>query len=161
VRVPEFSLDGGGRRGLRQTLDRMRREGASFELLSPLQVPALLPELAAVSSVWLENKGGREKRFSLGCFDRAYLSKTPVALVRRHGSIVAFANLWAPEAREECSLDLMRYDDAAPAGVMEYLCTELLLWAKRQGYGRFNLGMAPLSGWRTTGSRRSGIASER
>jgi phosphatidylglycerol lysyltransferase len=44
------------------------------------------------------------------------------------------------------SIDLMRYDDRAPAGVMESLLVKLMLWAKEEGYRWFSLGMAPLSG---------------
>lgn len=40
----------------------------------------------------------------------------------------------------------MRYSPAAPPSVMEYLFIELLKWGRDQGFGRFNLGMAPLSG---------------
>jgi phosphatidylglycerol lysyltransferase len=40
----------------------------------------------------------------------------------------------------------MRYLPDAPRGVMEYLFIELILWARREGYGQFNLGTAPLSG---------------
>jgi phosphatidylglycerol lysyltransferase len=147
VRVPEFSLDGGARKGLRQTQRRMEREGASVELLPSGSVPPVLDELAAVSDSWLLNKSSREKRFSLGWFNRDYLAQTPIAVVRRHGRIVAFANLWAPDAREEFSLDLMRYDQDSPSGVMEFLFTELLLWGQQQGYSWFSLGMAPLSGF--------------
>ena len=39
----------------------------------------------------------------------------------------------------------MRYRPAAPAGVMEFLFVEMMLWAKAEGYRRFNLGMAPLA----------------
>ena len=147
VHVADFSLEGGTRKGLRQTLRRMEREGASFEVIPADAVPALLDDLAVVSDAWLENKSTREKRFSLGCFDRAYLSRMPAAVVRRHGRIVAFANVWAPDARDELSVDLMRYDDDAPSGVMEYLFIELLLWGQKQGYEWFSLGMAPLSGF--------------
>jgi phosphatidylglycerol lysyltransferase len=62
------------------------------------------------------------------------------------GKAVAFANLLSSGDSKEVSLDLMRYSPAAPAGVMEYLFIELLLWGKGQGYKQFNLGMAPLSG---------------
>ena len=147
VRVADFSLEGGARRGLRQTVRRMEREGASFEVLPADAVRGLLDDLAVVSDAWLESKSTREKRFSLGCFDRDYLARSPLAVVRRHGRIVAFANVWAPDVREECSLDLMRYDDDAPSGVMEFLFIELLLWAQKQGYQWFSLGMAPLSGF--------------
>jgi phosphatidylglycerol lysyltransferase len=40
----------------------------------------------------------------------------------------------------------MRFGPDAPRGAMDYLFIELMLWAKAQGYRRFNLGMAPLAG---------------
>ncbi len=147
VRVSDFSLEGSVRKGLRATRRRMEREGAIVEVLPVAAVPTVLDEISAISDTWLRNKSTREKRFSLGHFDRAYLSETPLAVVRRGGRIVAFANVWAPETREEFSIDLMRYDDEAPSGVMEFLFIELLLWGREQGYQWCSLGMAPLSGF--------------
>jgi phosphatidylglycerol lysyltransferase len=147
VALDGFSLAGGARKGLRQSKARAEREGGSFELLPVERVPAHLDELEAVSKAWLESKNTREKRFSLGFFDRAYLARLPLAVVRRNGRIVAFANVLAGDAREELTVDLMRYDRDAPSGVMDYLFTELILWGKQQGFRWFSLGMAPLSGF--------------
>ncbi len=41
---------------------------------------------------------------------------------------------------------MMRYLPDAPAGIMEFLFIQLMLWGKEQGYQYFNSGMAPLSG---------------
>ena len=103
-------------------------------------------DLEGISSAWLAEKNTREKRFSLGRFDRAYLMQMPVAVVRRAGHIVAFANLWLGAEKEEMSLDLMRHDSAAPPGVMDYLFVKLMQWGQQRGYHWFNLGMAPLAG---------------
>jgi phosphatidylglycerol lysyltransferase len=46
----------------------------------------------------------------------------------------------------EISVDLMRYSDAAPKGVIDFMLIETMLWGKAQKYQWFNLGMAPLSG---------------
>jgi phosphatidylglycerol lysyltransferase len=149
ARVPldGFSLDGPGRAELRQALRRAGREGATFETLSPPDVRPLLPELRVVSEAWLTEKKGAEKGFSLGYFEPAYLCRCPLALVRRQGRIVAFANLWPAGDRHEISVDLMRYDPAAaPHGVMDYLFTSLLAWGAAERYRWFNLGMAPLAG---------------
>jgi phosphatidylglycerol lysyltransferase len=147
VRLEGFSLAGGARKNLRQTQSRMARERCVFEVLPREAVPPLLDELEAVSNAWLAGKNTREKRFSLGYFDRAYLVRTPLAVVRRGERIIAFANVFAPDAREEFTIDLMRYGDEAPQGVMEFLFTELILWGRSQGYRWFGLGMAPLSGF--------------
>ena len=100
-----------------------------------------------VSEEWLRSKRTREKRFSLGAFDEDYLARCPLAVVRHGGRIAAFANVWAPDCREEVSVDLMRHTDAAPSGVMDFLFIELLLWAQQSGYRWFSLGMAPLGGF--------------
>ena len=60
--------------------------------------------------------------------------------------IVAFANIWATASREELSIDLMRFAHDAPGSTMETLFVELFLWGQANGFQRFALGMAPLSG---------------
>jgi phosphatidylglycerol lysyltransferase len=81
----------------------------------------------------------------LGYFDERYLSNFDVAVVRHAGAAVAFANLWRGR-KEELSVDLMRYNEAAPKGVIDYMLIECMLWGRAQGFRWFNLGMAPLSG---------------
>ena len=84
----------------------------------------------------------------MGSFEPAYLTLNPMALVRREGQIVGFANLWTSDNKESLSIDLMRYSlDTGAAPVMDFLFVELLLWGKQEGYASFNLGMAPMSGF--------------
>lgn len=40
----------------------------------------------------------------------------------------------------------MRHDEDMPYGTMDFLFVRLMLWGRDQGYGRFSLGLAPLSG---------------
>ncbi len=148
ARVPlaSFSLDGTARKGLRHSRNKVVRENYTFRIAPPEQVPGLLDELQRVSEAWLQEKNTREKRFSLGFFDPAYLAQNPVAVVERAGHIAAFANLWPGAGKEELSLDLMRYLPSCPEGIMDFLFVELMLWGQKEGYPWFNLGMAPLSG---------------
>jgi phosphatidylglycerol lysyltransferase len=149
ARVPldRFSLEGGSRRGLRRNLHDVERSGTTFEMVPPENVPPLLPALQAISDDWLAAKRTREKGFSLGFFDADYLTNGPIALARHDGEIAAFANVWTSEAKHTASVDLMRFSQEAPRGVMEYLFVKLILWAKAEGYEKFDLGMAPLSGF--------------
>ncbi len=148
ARIPlrTFSLEGAARADLRQSHRRAARDGAEFTVVPRKEVPEILPQLRAVSDAWLADKDAGEKRFSLGYFDERYLACFDCALVRRGGAIVAFANIWRAGGDMELSVDLMRYDDAAPKGVIDFLLIECMLWGKQQGYQWFNLGMAPLSG---------------
>jgi len=147
ARVPleSFSLEGAARADLRQAQRRASRDGATFEIVGRGAVPAILPQLRAVSDAWLAAKNTAEKRFSLGFFDARYLSHFDVGVVRHQGAVVAFANLWRGGSTE-MSVDLMRYNEAAPKGVIDYMLIECMLWGKAQGIRWFNLGMAPLSG---------------
>ena len=99
ARVPlaRFSLDGGSRRGLRRNLHDVERSGTDLRGGPARGVPPLLPALQAISDEWLAAKRTREKGFSLGFFDADYLADCPIALARRDGEIVAFANVWTSE----------------------------------------------------------------
>ena len=148
ARVPlaQFSLEGKSRSELRSARRRAERDGATFEIVMPPDVGAILPELRVISDHWLEERSAEEKSFSLGFFSPEYLVNFPIALIRRHGIPVAFANVWVSAAREEVSVDLMRFGPDAPHGAMDFLFAELILWGQAQGYAQFSLGMAPLSG---------------
>ena len=146
IELAGFSLEGSNRAELRTARRRAERDGASFEVVPLEQVPAVLPQLQAISEDWLLEKGTAEKGFSVGSFSEDYLRHFPVALVRRDGEPVAFANLWPAAAREELAVDLMRFNADAPPSTMDFLFVELILWAKAQGYGWFSLGVAPLAG---------------
>ncbi|MCP3735785.1 bifunctional lysylphosphatidylglycerol flippase/synthetase MprF [Sphingomonas sp. RP10(2022)] len=146
VALAGFALAGPKAKSLRHAVRRTEAAGAVFSVEPAATVPALMAELAEVSAAWLAEKAGREKRFSLGVFDAGYLSRFPVALVRVEGRIVAFANIWTSGDGEEASVDLMRHRPDAPYGTMEAMVVRLIEWARGEGYERFNLGMAPLSG---------------
>ena len=146
VRLEQFNLDGKSKKVLRNTVNKLVREGMRMQIVPQEQVPALLPQLKPISDAWLREKRVREKGFSLGAFDARYLARTPMAVVWQDDKPVAFANMYLTDSMEEASVDLMRYLPDAPPGLMDYLFVELMLWSKAQGYRWFNLGMAPLSG---------------
>jgi len=146
VSLTDFSLDGPTRRNLRRVWRKIVDDGCSFEMVPTENVDALIPDLRRVSDAWLQQKQAREKGFSLGFFTEEYIRQYPVCVVRKEGQIVAFANVWLSGRSEEVEVDLMRYTEAAPPGIMRYVLAEMMLWGKANGYRWFNLGMAPLSG---------------
>jgi len=106
----------------------------------------VLAEVKRVSDAWLTDKDSAEKGFSLGRFDADYISLSPLALVRRSGELIAFANLVLPYGpNDAASLDMMRHVGDAPRSTMDFLFAQVMLWAQAQGYRTFSLGMAPLS----------------
>ena len=146
VNLAGFSLDGAGAKSLRRAERRARRVGATFEVVAKPDVPAIMSDLHEVSEAWLAAKKQAEKGFSVGRFDPKYLSQFDCAVVRHEGRIVAFANMWATQNRDELSIDLMRHADAMPYGTMDFLFIHLMQWGQAQGFRWFSLGLAPLSG---------------
>ena len=145
-RFAGFSLEGGRGAGFRQAVRRLERDGGRFRIIARDDVPAVMSALRTVSEDWLRHKPGAEKGFSMGAFEPDYLSRFPIAVIERNGAIQAFATVWPGANREELSVDLMRYHRDAPKGVMEALFVHMLQWGKAEGYRRFALGMAPMSG---------------
>jgi phosphatidylglycerol lysyltransferase len=146
VDLRAWSLDGASHRNERNLLHRMERDEVAFEIVERAEVPAILAELRQVSDQWLAAKNSREKAFSLGYFDETYLCRFRQAVLRHKGRIAAFANMLESGDGAELSVDLMRHRADAPEGAMEALFLYLMKWGAREGFVRFNLGMAPLSG---------------
>jgi len=144
VALDAFSLQDGARRRLRHAWSGLRSRGVAAEVVAPDAVPALLPELKRVSDAWLARRSAREKGFSTGRFDPAYLANFPHAVVRVQGRVVAFATVWPAAPGTELAVDLVRYTREAPPHVVDFLFVELVLWGKAQGWRTLNLGMAPL-----------------
>ena len=149
VHLPSFSLEGRPRAPLRQTLRKVEREGGSFHLVPREEVDSILPQLRSVSDAWLSEKATREKGFSLGAFSEEYMRWSPAAVIRVENRIVAFANVLGTQGRVEVAPDLMRYEEGAPKGSMDYLFIQMMLWGAEHGFQWLNLGMAPLSGLET------------
>lgn len=146
IELPQFDLKGAKRANLRSGMNRGEREGLVFEVIEGEALEAVLPELRAVSDAWLSRQKTREKGFSVGRFDEAYLRRLPVAVARREGRILAFTNLLVTASAEEAAVDLMRHLPDAPPGTMDFLFAKVLLHLKDRGFQRFALGMAPMAG---------------
>ncbi len=146
VDLTAFSLDGSARKTERNVLNKLEREGMVFQIVEREDVPALMPELEAVSNDWLRHKNAREKGFSLGYFDPEYLAQFRHAVLRQNDRLVAFANVLEAGGRAELSVDLMRHVEDMPSGAMDFLFLKLMVWGKQEGFRDFNFGMAPLAG---------------
>ena len=146
VVLSSFSLGGSKGRNLRYTLTKLAKEGFTFSVIPASDVAPLVAELKEISDEWLSRKRTNEKGFSLGFFSEDYITRLPVAVVKKGSTILGFANVLPTTDKSELSIDLMRYRNNSPNGLMDFLFLNLLMWGQEQGYKEFSLGMAPLSG---------------
>lgn len=154
VPLETFSLEGPGRKKLRAAYNRAVRDKLEFEMIKPPYSESIMDELSRVSDDWLNTKNAQEKSFSIGRFDEKYLQRSPLALIRYEGAIVAFANVLLTDKHTGSTLDLMRHLQNAPSGSMEFLFTSLMLHLKQEGYKEFSLGMVPLTGLSQSRNKR-------
>jgi phosphatidylglycerol lysyltransferase len=148
IDLAKFNLDGHERKKLRQSVKRLEKTGLRLVRYEPPLSEELLRRLEQVSDEWLSLPGRRERTFSLGLFDRDYLSATPVATVEDgDGRVQAFVNVIPSYAQETATVDLMRHRVDAPNGVMDFLFVKHIEYCRAEGYRYFDLGMVPLSGF--------------
>lgn len=126
-----------------------------FEVLAPGAAASVMADVEAASQAWLTAGMRRERSFSLGSFDRAYLERFPLALLRDQAGVVqGFASLWTTPAGRDLAVDLFRWrpqplesaDGAGPvteADVAGVLVRMLASWARDHGWQRLDLGMTP------------------
>lgn len=146
VPVTNFSLSGKSFKHIRNTVNRLGKEGYWCERL-PRPIPEeTLAELEALSGSWLADGGHRERGFTLGQFSYDYLNETYVHVVRSPGGrIEAFANVIPPFQSKEGNFDLMRRRPDAEDGVMDFLFVHLIEHFRAEGMDGLNLGLAPLA----------------
>ena len=147
VELRSFQLEDRESKSLRSALRRCQRAGYRVvDLPHPID-ETTLAALREVSDAWLAAGGHRERTFTLGRFDPAYLRNTPVvAVVDSAGDIQAFANVLPAYRSPDASFDLMRRRPDAVNGVMDQLLVALIERFRAAGYQGLNLGLAPLAG---------------
>jgi phosphatidylglycerol lysyltransferase len=147
VNLTNFSLDGKERKALRNSLNKMEREGYLFVAHDIPLNGRLLQQLRAVSDEWLRMLRRTELSFSQGVFDEAELkNQTVLTLENGDGKVLAFINLIPGGSAEEANFDLMRRTGDAPPGTMDFLFTHMFLHLKEKGFTACNLGFVPMSG---------------
>lgn len=146
VDLGSFSLADSRFERMRADYDRARRKGLVLELTRPPHSGALLEELKDISDGWLADQHAVEKGFSVGRFDPAYLNHCEIALVRRDGRIVAFANLLGAGTCRRVGIDLMRDRSGEGGGLRLFLFLALIERLQARGVAEFSLGLAALCG---------------
>ena len=107
----------------------------------------VLDEAQQVSRQWLTLPHHREYGFFQGRFERAYVEKCTLSVLRdKNGTMVAFVNEVPSYRPGEAYFDLMRYIPGSHWGTMDYLFAQMMLILKDEGYRTFNFAVAPFVG---------------
>ena len=108
---------------------------------------SVLNEAQQISRQWLALPHHREYGFFQGKFDRSYMEKCTLCVLRdKDGKMVAFINEVPSYRPGEAAFDLMRYVPGSHWGAMDYLFAQMMLIQKNEGFRMFNFAVAPFVG---------------
>ncbi len=142
IRPGEFSLDGRPIRKVRQSVSRLEKSGYQVRVLSAADTEVeLREELCAVSKEWRGNWPERGFTMAMDALYR-YPDTVLAVAVAPDGSIGGFLQLVPSPASEGYSLASMRRRRNTPNGMMEYLITETLAWARAHAVTEVSLNFA-------------------
>jgi lysyl-tRNA synthetase, class II len=142
IRPSEFSLDGRAIRKVRQSVSRLQKGGYEVRLLSTADADdALKAELRAVSQEWRGN--WPERGFTMA-MDALFLYPDTVLAVAvgPDGSVGGFLQLVPSPANDGYSLASMRRRKDTPNGLMEFLITETVAWARAHAVTEVSLNFS-------------------
>jgi lysyl-tRNA synthetase class 2 len=142
VDTNRFTLEGRPMRNVRQMVGRVSRAGYAVEVQRVRDVPPALRELALRdAAAWRSSDTERGFSMALGrLLDEA--DPDCVVVTARHDGVVRAFLQFVPWGTDGMSLDVMRRDSAADAGVNELMIAEALRVAPSLGVQRVSLNFA-------------------
>ncbi len=147
VDLRRFEIELPERQILRQSRNTVLADGYRFRVVSAADVESILPDLQRIANLWQQDRGGRPWQFSSSFYAPEAIVGSPVGILETESRVVAFASLWCSAGHEELAAGLIRYLPDSPAGTLDVVLTESMLWGQSQGFRHFNLGPAPLAQW--------------
>ncbi len=148
VNLNTFSMVGGEKRSLRNSINKIKKSGYVTKIYEPPLKDGLIQKLENVSDEWLAEHKMNEVAFTQGVFDRKEIKDTRVITLENvEEEVVVFVNLIPETNNIEGTYDLIRRAEYAPNGSEDFLLIEMFNYFKSMGYASFSLGMAALSGF--------------
>ncbi len=149
VAPAEFSLEGRAIRKVRQSVSRLSKQGYEVRIITVSEADEKLRrELLAVSEEWRGN--WPERGFTMA-MDAVFLyPETVLAVaVAPDGAVGGFLQLVPSPASEGYSLASMRRRHDTPNGLMEFLITETIDWAREHNVTEVSLNFAVFADFMT------------
>jgi len=122
---------------------KLEGDGYTLKRYAPPYEADLIDVVGAVSREWLDIPGHREFGFIQGSFERHYVAKTTLYILRDGtGKAIAFANEVPSYRKGEATVDMMRHRKDIHWGAMDYLFQGMMRMLRDEGKRTFYLGMA-------------------
>ncbi|HET7745052.1 MAG TPA: phosphatidylglycerol lysyltransferase domain-containing protein [Gaiellaceae bacterium] len=143
IETARFSLEGRSIRKVRQSVNRLERDGYSVELHAlDMLDPATRSELDHVSQLW--RAGTPERGFSMAMDSLSGAHQDSMVVLARdaEGRVRAFLHFVPAYGRHAMSLSFMRRDRDTPNGLMEFLVVRSTELLRESGIEELSLNFA-------------------
>ncbi|MGI9117085.1 MAG: bifunctional lysylphosphatidylglycerol flippase/synthetase MprF [Gaiellales bacterium] len=144
VNPQEFSLEGRPMRKVRQSVNRLERDGYSVVVRRRRELdPLLLEQLRTVSDAWLGGQG--ERGFSMALDDPWAAEHTECVFaiaLGPDGAPAGYIHFVPVLATGDLSLSTMRRREDTPNGLNEAILSGAFAWARAQGIERVGLNFS-------------------
>ena len=135
--LTDWTLDGSGRKRLRQALRRAAARGITTTL-STGDLP--LDDMRRIATRWAQTQGG-ELGLTMGRFCPSALMDQRVVLIHHHDVLVGF--ITCDTGADDWALDLIRYLPNLPDGAVHAALVAAMDAARQSGARGFSLGAVP------------------
>lgn len=147
LETASFSLEGRAIRKVRQSVQRLEREGYTVRLLHPRELPGdLRADLEAIASAW---RGSEPQKGFVMALDSLFRLEDDDALFAigfdARGRPAGFLHFACARAGSALSLSSMPRLRTTPNGFNEWLVCATVDWAREHGYARISLNFAPFA----------------
>ena len=144
--VSGFSLEGRAIRKVRQSVQRLEREGYSARIDHPDGIPApLRAELEEIAVMWRDGEPQKGFVMALDTLFGRDDGDVFVIGIGPDGRPEGFIHFATSPAGGALSLSSMPRRRSTPNGFNEWLVCETVAWAREHGYGRISLNFAPFA----------------
>jgi lysyl-tRNA synthetase class 2 len=142
VNVPEFSLSGRPMRNVRQMVNRVAKNGYTAEVRRVADIPRQeLDQIIREADIWRGATVERGFSMALGRLGAPGDENCVLVTAKENGTLKAILN-FVPWGTDGLSLDLMRRDKTAQAGLNDFLIVEAIKAAPALGVKRVSLNFA-------------------
>ena len=127
--------------------NKFEKNGYTVDVLKPPHDRQTIQKLKLISDDWLKIPGRSERGFMMGYFTPAYMQMCDIVVLKdKDGVIKAFINQIHSFDRDEANYDLLRHTRDSLGNSGDYILTQFIKYARREGFKRVNLGLCPLVG---------------
>jgi lysyl-tRNA synthetase class 2 len=142
VNVPDFSLSGRPMRNVRQMVNRVAKNGYTAEVRRVGDIPRQeLDQVIREADIWRGATVERGFSMALGRLGTPGDENCVLVTAKENGTLKAILN-FVPWGTDGLSLDLMRRDKTAQAGLNDFLIVEAIKAAPALGVKRVSLNFA-------------------